>query len=189
MSVGAIASFELESVETHLNSIKTLEADFIQTNADGSSSSGKIWLKKPGKLRFEYEDPDSLLIVANLGFLVVIDKLSDSPAQRYLTKSTPLSFFLEELVSISKENFNFDIDKSENLVKITMPTFTNQRRSELIVIFKLNPLILTGWIIKTAGDEMIEIELIEPKLNKSIDEEIHFGIGGEIQKQNSRISN
>ena len=64
----------LRQVETYLNSIKTLEADFVQTSSNGGTAEGKIYIAKPNKIRMEYADPTSVLIVGDGNYIVYNDK-------------------------------------------------------------------------------------------------------------------
>src|SRR5690554_5782401 len=55
----------IQRVEDYLNSIKTLDARFQQVDSNNKRASGRIYIQKPGKLRFEYDPPTPVLIVAN----------------------------------------------------------------------------------------------------------------------------
>ena len=58
-------SAALQRVEDYLNSISTLNARFQQVDSNNKRASGRIYIQKPGKLRFEYDPPTPVLIVAN----------------------------------------------------------------------------------------------------------------------------
>ena len=60
----------ISQVETYLNKQTGLTANFLQVAADGSTRTGKAWLERPGKMRFEYDPPDKQLLVAGFGLLV-----------------------------------------------------------------------------------------------------------------------
>ena len=64
----------VEKVRDYIQSIKTLEADFTQVAPSGGLSTGKLYLRRPGQLRFEYTPPAPLLIVATQGNVYVEDK-------------------------------------------------------------------------------------------------------------------
>ena len=55
----------LNTISAYLNDLKTAEGTFAQINDDGSTSSGKLYIKRPGKMRFEYNPPASALVVAS----------------------------------------------------------------------------------------------------------------------------
>jgi hypothetical protein len=51
-------------ISAYLNGLTTVEADFTQVNSDGTISTGKIYIKRPGRVRFEYGPPDRSLVIA-----------------------------------------------------------------------------------------------------------------------------
>src|SRR5437016_2028338 len=55
----------IAKVESYLNGVKTLTAQFLQTNPDGSVATGVFYLNRPGKMRLAYNPPSKLLIVAD----------------------------------------------------------------------------------------------------------------------------
>src|SRR5881394_3239642 len=62
---GAHAQAGVPEVERYFNSIRTLQARFVQTNPNGSVVQGTLYLRKPGRMRFEYDAPSKLKIVAD----------------------------------------------------------------------------------------------------------------------------
>ena len=73
------------TVETYLNTIRSLKSEFIQIAPDGSSSEGTLWLKRPGKMRWEYHPPVPVLMVTSGTFLRYYDselqQVSDIPIE------------------------------------------------------------------------------------------------------------
>jgi outer membrane lipoprotein-sorting protein len=65
---------ETKKIEDYLNSVKTMEARFVQNASNGNVSEGKIWIEKPNKIRMEYDEPTNVLIVGNGEFIVYNDK-------------------------------------------------------------------------------------------------------------------
>src|SRR6185503_19003086 len=61
-------------VETYLNSLKTIEADFVQMDQTGTPSAGKFYLQRPGKFRWEYLKGQQILIISNGSQIVYYDK-------------------------------------------------------------------------------------------------------------------
>jgi chaperone LolA len=55
----------IKQVETYLNDMNSMVADFVQIAPDGSLSSGKFFMQRPGKLRWQYEPPTPILMVSN----------------------------------------------------------------------------------------------------------------------------
>ena len=63
----------LNALSAYLNDLQTVQGAFTQINDDGSISTGQLYLKRPGRVRFEYNAPDSALVVAGAGAVVIDD--------------------------------------------------------------------------------------------------------------------
>ena len=81
----------LGEISSYLNKLQTATGAFTQINDDGSISTGTIYIKRPGKVRFEYNPPESALVVAGSNTVVIFDKKSNQPAESYPLARTPLS--------------------------------------------------------------------------------------------------
>src|SRR3546814_9023656 len=64
---------DLKQVSAYIRAVKTMTADFTQTDRNGRTLSGKLTLKQPGKIRFEYQKDVPLLIVGDGKSLTMID--------------------------------------------------------------------------------------------------------------------
>lgn len=90
----AQATGDLAAVQRHLQSVTTMTADFSQTDRAGKVLTGTVTLKKPGKIRFQYEKGVPLLIVAEGGALTFID-YSVRQVQRWPIRNSPLGVLLD----------------------------------------------------------------------------------------------
>lgn len=94
--VPAIAqtSNTLASVQSHLKLTSSMTADFVQTDRNGQRLSGKLTLKRPGKIRFQYQKDVPLLIVGDGSSLTLID-YEVKQVQRWPVKNSPLGALLD----------------------------------------------------------------------------------------------
>lgn len=99
--VAAQATGDLLNVQNHLRALKTMTADFSQTDRNGRVLTGVLTLKKPGKIRFQYERGVPLLIVAEGGALTFID-YSVKQVQRWPIRNSPLGVLLDPDRDISR---------------------------------------------------------------------------------------
>jgi outer membrane lipoprotein-sorting protein len=90
----ASADRQLEQVVSALRGIKTLQADFTQTDRSGQSVSGKLTLKNPGKIRFEYGDDANMLVVSNGSALTLVD-YDVQQVERWPISDSPLGALLD----------------------------------------------------------------------------------------------
>ena len=113
MAVGVPASFyatpapvvaqtgDLDRAVEALRGISTMKADFVQTDRNGQAVSGVMTLKRPGKIRFEYEKGVDLLVVSNGKSMYMID-YAVSQVQRWPIKNSPLGALLDPSRDVKK---------------------------------------------------------------------------------------
>lgn len=100
----AAQELSLNQISAYLNSIGTAKAQFTQVNEDGTISKGTIYIKRPGRVRFEYDPPNDSLVVASGGEVLIVDPKSNTPPESYPLSRTPLSIILAQNVDLSRAN-------------------------------------------------------------------------------------
>jgi outer membrane lipoprotein-sorting protein len=92
----------VQRINLALNSMTTLVGEFTQTSADGRKRTGRLYVQRPGKLRFDYNPPAQLEVVSDGLNVAVIDKRV--PQQDvYGIGQTPLKFLLAERIDVSRD--------------------------------------------------------------------------------------
>ena len=94
VAIAQPASASLDQVSQHLRAVTSMTAGFVQTNRDGKSVSGTISLKRPGKIRFQYQKGVPLLIVGDGKALTMID-YSVKQVSRWPVGNSPLGVLLD----------------------------------------------------------------------------------------------
>ncbi|MDX1744214.1 MAG: outer membrane lipoprotein carrier protein LolA [Ruegeria sp.] len=137
----------LSQISDYLNGLKAVETTFTQVNDDGSLSTGKLWLQRPGKMRFEYDPPNSAVVLANTGTVKIFDPKSNQPPEQYPLKRTPLSLVLARNVNLGQANMvvGHDFDGTATVVTAQDPKNPDTGRIELM--FTDNPIELRKWVI------------------------------------------
>ena len=92
----------LSAISSYLNTLRTAEAEFTQINDDGTISTGRILIKRPGRIRFEYNPPEKSLVLASSNAVYVIDLKSNQPPATYPLGRTPLSIILADNVNLGR---------------------------------------------------------------------------------------
>ena len=95
------AASDLDRVVAALRGISTMKADFVQTDRNGQSVSGVMTLKRPGKIRFEYEKSVPLLVVSNGKSMYMVD-YEVNQVQRWPIKNSPLGALLDPTRDVGK---------------------------------------------------------------------------------------
>jgi len=91
----------IEKINTYLTGVRSLAGDFVQVAPDGSRSRGKFYLQKPGRVRFDYDPPSRVELIADGQSLVVRDrKLATQDI--YPLSQTPLRFLLEDRIDLRR---------------------------------------------------------------------------------------
>ena len=100
---GALADkLPLSAISGYLNAMKTAKGEFTQINGDGTISTGTIYIKRPGRVRFEYNAPDTGLVIAGSNTVVIYDSKSNQPPETYPLARTPLSIILARDVNLGR---------------------------------------------------------------------------------------
>lgn len=143
----AAEKLPLATISSYLNSLTTVEADFTQVNSDGSISTGKIYINRPGRVRFEYGPPDRSLVIAGGQQVAIFDAKSNQPPEQYPLKKTPLNLILAKDVNLGRANMvvGHFADGTSTRVRAQDPEHPEYGSIELV--FTANPVELRQWII------------------------------------------
>ncbi|MEM1088490.1 MAG: outer membrane lipoprotein carrier protein LolA [Pseudomonadota bacterium] len=136
----------LGSLSNYLNALQTAEGAFTQVNADGSVSTGTIFIKRPGRVRFEYAPPEKTMVIAGGGQLAVFDARSDEPT-RYPLRETPLSIILQDNVNLARANMVTAHIEDGQTTKVRAQDPQNPEYGSIELVFTGNPVQLRQWVI------------------------------------------
>jgi outer membrane lipoprotein-sorting protein len=92
-----------------LNAVTRLQGRFVQSSPDGTRASGMFYMQRPGRLRFEYDPPATLLIVAD-GSVVAMRDTALRTTERTPLRSTPLNLILSE---------NVDLERNARIIRVS----------------------------------------------------------------------
>jgi len=139
----------LQAISDYLNGITSASSDFTQVNDDGSLSTGTFYLNRPGRMRFEYNPPERLLVVAGGGEVGVFDGKSNvSRAERYPLVQTPLSLILERTVDLGRRNMVTGHDYDGTATIVTAQDPAHPEYGSIQMKFTANPVELRQWIVR-----------------------------------------
>lgn len=137
----------VERANAYFNSINTLIADFIQIGGDGRRLSGKFYLQRPGKLRFEYQSPATLEVVADGSSVAVRDRKL-ATQDLYPIGQTPLKFLLRDRIDLARDVKITDVAQDAEGVRIALEDSSTLGGTSRITLF-FDPAVesLTKWRI------------------------------------------
>ncbi|MEM6728715.1 MAG: outer membrane lipoprotein carrier protein LolA [Pseudomonadota bacterium] len=136
----------LGDLSAYLNALTTARSSFTQVTDDGAISTGTLWLKRPGRVRFEYDPPEAAMVIAGGGSLAVFDPRSDEPT-RYPLNQTPLSIILARDVNLGQADMvtGHSSDGPTTTVRAQDPD--NPDYGSIDLVFTGGPIELRQWVI------------------------------------------
>lgn len=137
----------LRQISDYLNGLQTAQGGFTQINADGTLSTGQIYIKRPGRIRFEYNAPDDTMVLAGGGQLAIFDPRSNTGPDRYPLSRTPLSIILRENVDLGSENMVTNVTSDGTTTTVTAQDPENPQYGNIQLVFTANPVELRQWIV------------------------------------------
>lgn len=137
---------DLARVEAYLNSITTLRARFLQIAQNGASAEGTAWIWRPGRMRFEYDPPEPLLLVAYAGQFLMYDRELRAPTT-LLVRQTPLAILLRERVQLSGDVTVTGMERSNGFLRVTMYRTSEPGEGLLTLVFNPDPIELRQWAV------------------------------------------
>ena len=106
-------------VSAYLSSLQNLVGNFVQVGPDGTKTKGDFFIQKPGKVRFEYDPPNPIDIVADGSTLVVRDrKLATQDI--YPLSQTPLRYLLSDRIDLMKDTNVVNVTSDDVFISVTI---------------------------------------------------------------------
>ncbi len=147
----AVEKLSLSEISAYLNGLSTVVAPFTQYNDDGSTSTGTLYLHRPGRMRFEYDPPNGATVVAGAGAVVIHDPKSNQPPESYPLKRTPLSLILDRRVDLSRANMVVGHRQEGGSTVVTAQDPQNPDHGRIDLMFSGKPVELRKWVIHDNG--------------------------------------
>ncbi len=163
---------DLARLDGALNSISNFEGNFLQYNPDGTVDRGKIFVSRPGKMRFEFEEPNPLLVVSDGVTLVQHDKLLET-TDRVPLSATPLNFFLKENVALSRDTEVISLVKSAEDIRVSSRDGSGEMDGVLTMIFDAQNLAFKAWIVEDVMGGQTVVQLDNLRYNGNIDPRLY----------------
>jgi outer membrane lipoprotein-sorting protein len=106
-------------ISTYLSSLQTLIGNFVQVGPDGNKTRGQFFIQKPGKVRFEYESPNPIAIVAD-GSMVAVRDRNLSTQDLYPLSQTPLRYLLSDRIDLMKDTNVVSVTADDLFISVTI---------------------------------------------------------------------
>jgi outer membrane lipoprotein-sorting protein len=164
---------DLAAVQAHLNDVQTMTADFSQTDSKGRVLNGTIQLRKPGKIRFQYQKGVPLLVVGDGKALTMID-YSVKQVSRWPIGSTPLALLLDPNKDIARYA-TIVPSGSPDLVTLAGRDPKHGEYRSITASFRRasgapGGLVLEGWTVLDAQNNRTTVRLTNQHFNVPVDD-------------------
>lgn len=158
-------------IERYLNDIKTLKARFVQISSNGAYAEGEVFLDRPGHMRFDYDPPSPVLIIANGLTLLYYDKELKEATFLPLWE-TPLWFLIRDEVRLDENVEIVGIEEALGTLRITLRDQESPDGGEVTLVFADEPLTLKKWELIDPQGIQTQVSLVNPVYGEAVDPEL-----------------
>ncbi|HYC65105.1 MAG TPA: outer-membrane lipoprotein carrier protein LolA [Reyranellaceae bacterium] len=145
-------------VERYFNSIRTLQARFVQNNPNGSVVQGSLYIRRPGRMRFEYDAPSALKIVAD-GTQVTMWDVKTKDFGQWPIGWTAASFLVKEPLQFSGDLRVENVERQNGLLSVTLVQARKPQEGRVTIRVSENPMQLRGWTVVDSRGQRIDVAL------------------------------
>ena len=164
------ASASIGQVEAYLTSLQTMTADFEQISPDGTRSSGKFFLKRPKKMRWQYNPPTPVLMVTRGDYLTYYDyelgQVSDVPIEL-------LSILSDQRVNFAASGIVVTEHYAQNgYITVTLQRQDKPEEGALSLIIRQYPMVLSHFIFTDATGQVTQTSLSNMVTNMALEDAV-----------------
>ncbi len=161
----------LNEISQYLNGFKTASGEFTQINDDGTISTGQIYIKRPGRVRFEYNPPEQILVVADGDTVGVVDGKSNTSPEAYPLHRTPLKIILARNVDLGRARMVTGHVSDGKTTTVRAQDPDNPEYGSIELVFTASPVELRQWVINDGAGSRTTVVLGDLNKGVSLDNE------------------
>jgi outer membrane lipoprotein-sorting protein len=161
---------DLRRVEQALNAVETLETNFTQIASDGQVAEGKLYIRRPGRLRLAYKPPSPLLIIADGTWMVLYDEQTRQ-VDRYPLADTALRVLVQRDIKLGGRLAVKKVERGNGVLRVGVYDKERPGDGTITLVFEdiANRLNLRQWEVLDAQGLTTRVMLGEPKVNIALD--------------------
>jgi outer membrane lipoprotein-sorting protein len=158
---------DLQRIAAYLGDIRTMYAKFRQVAAGGGVATGQLWMARPGRMRFEYDPPSAILLLADMFYVYYVDKELVQMSKVGL-KSTPAWLLLRDPITFT-DLIVTRFERGANTLRLTVVEKTEPDNGSLTMVFSDNPLALQQWSIVDQQRKTTTVSLYDERFGMALD--------------------
>lgn len=155
---GAARAEGLALANRSLNAVQRLQGRFVQTSPGGGRATGMFYMQRPGRLRFEYDPPATLLIVSD-GSVVAMRDRELRTTERTPLRSTPLNIILGQSIDLERDARILRVSRSGPWLMVTARDRRGQTDGQITLQFHGPNAELRSWDVIDATGARTRISL------------------------------
>jgi outer membrane lipoprotein-sorting protein len=164
-------SATISRVERYLNGLSSVHARFVQVSTNGSFAEGEVHIKRPGKMRFQYDDPHPALLIANGLTLLYYDRELKQATFLPLWE-TPLWFLIREKVELTKDIKIVDVVQKTGTLAMVLQNDENGDTGQITLTFSDKPLRLHKWEVIDGQGIVTQVSLFNAEYDIPIEKSL-----------------
>jgi outer membrane lipoprotein-sorting protein len=161
----------IERVENYLSGLSSITSEFTQVAPDGTLTSGKFFLERPGKMRWQYNPPTPVLMVANGSELIYYDyeleQLTHIPLD-----STLIGFLAKNKISFSDSVGIISFEEKMGSIRIGIAQRERPTDGQLVLEFVDKPLLIRNMVVTDTSGLVTTVSLNNANFGAKIDEKL-----------------
>lgn len=159
-----------QKIADHFSSVKTMMGEFVQFGPRGEQTGGKFYIERPGKLRFNFEDPSPLRVISD-GKNVVIGNMKLKTWDLYPLSKTPLTLLLADRIDLSNDAVR-GVKEESDLTTIVLGNKTIFGDSTITMMFDSKTYDLRQWTITDNQGKDTSVMIYNVKTGVGFDEKV-----------------
>jgi outer membrane lipoprotein-sorting protein len=166
-TLGAQDTLDLQRIAAYMNNIRTMTARFQQVASNGAST-GRLWVARPGRMRFEYDPPAQIALLADAQSVYYWDKELNQTS-KYELRQTPAWFFLRDPISFGGDVVVTRFERAGGIIRVTLVESARPDLGSLTLVFRENPLALVQWTVVDQQGKNTTLSLYETQFGVALD--------------------
>lgn len=174
---------DLARIEAYLDGLRTLTARFVQVDARGGVAEGTLWLQRPGRMRFEYDPPAQILLVADGTFVIFHDKAVRQTSHIPIG-ATPLAVLLAERIRLTGGDVvPVRVERVPGVIQVTLVRAGRSGEGSITLSFNDPPLELRQWTVVDAQAQAVRVSLFNARIGGRFDPALFRFVDPEFFRQ------
>ncbi len=161
----------IKRVEDYLSGLSTITSEFIQVAPDGKLSSGKFFLERPGRMRWQYNPPTPILMVANGSEMVYYDyeleQISHIPMD-----STLIGFLAQDKIRFDNNVGIISFSEAAGTIRIGVAQRSKPSDGQLVLELSDKPLLIRNMVVTDTNGQVTTVSLNNANFGAKIDKNL-----------------